>query len=67
MPWHLPKTQEGQMAKDDIGMEVPQQEIESLARLLLPKIREFFDSEEGQREYAEWKQRQAQENTKEAQ
>lgn len=54
------------MAKDDIRTEIPQQEIESLARLLLPKIRQFFDSEEGQREFAEWKQRQAQENTKEA-
>jgi hypothetical protein len=54
------------MAKDDIGMEIPQQEIDSLARLLLPKIREFFDSEEGQREFAEWKQRQAQVDTKEA-
>lgn len=54
------------MAKDDIGMEIPQQEIDSLARLLLPKIREFFDSEEGQREFGEWKQRQAQVDTKEA-
>ncbi|SBV96743.1 conserved hypothetical protein [uncultured Eubacteriales bacterium] len=54
------------MAKDDIGMEVPQQEIESLARLFLPKIRQFFESEEGQREFAEWKQQQAQEATKEA-
>lgn len=54
------------MAKDDIGMRIPQQEIESFARLLLPKIREFFDSEEGQREFVEWKQRQAQVDTKEA-
>lgn len=54
------------MAKDDIGMEIPEQEIESLARLLLPKIRQFFESEEGQREFAEWKQRQAQVDTKEA-
>ncbi len=54
------------MAKDDIGMEIPQQEIDSLARLLLPKIREFFDSEEGQREFAEWKKWQAQQDTKEA-
>lgn len=54
------------MAKADIGMEIPQQEIESLARLILPKIRQFFESEEGQREFAEWKQRRAQENTKEA-
>lgn len=54
------------MAKDDIGMEIPEQEIESLARLLLPKIRQFFESEEGQREFAEWKQRQAQKVAKEA-
>lgn len=54
------------MTKDDIGMEIPQQEIDSLARLLLPKIRQFFESKEGQREFVEWKQRQAQEDTKEA-
>ncbi len=54
------------MAKDNIWMQIPQQEIDSLARLLLPKIRGFFESEEGQREFAEWKQRQAQEDTKEA-
>lgn len=54
------------MAKDDIGMEIPQQEIESLARLLLPKIRQFFESEEGQWEFAEWKQWQAQKVAKEA-
>lgn len=54
------------MAKDDIGMEIPQQEIEGLARLLLPKIRQFFESEEGQREFADWKQQQGQEATKEA-
>ena len=54
------------MAKADIGMKIPQQEIDTLARLLLPKIRQFFESEEGQREFAEWKQRQAQAYTKEA-
>lgn len=54
------------MAKDDIGVEIPQQEIERLARLPLPKIRQFFESEEGQREFAEWKQRQPQGVAKEA-
>lgn len=54
------------MAKDDdTGIGIPQQEIERLARLLLPKIRQFFESEEGQREFAEWKQRQTQEAAKE--
>lgn len=39
---------------------IPQQDIESLARILLPKIQEYFESEEGQREFAEWKQQQEQ-------
>ena len=47
------------MKKDDLGLEVPQQEIESLARLLLPKIQQFFESEEGQIEFAEWKRNEA--------
>jgi len=29
--------------------------VRSLARALLPEIQAFFGSEEGQREYAEWK------------
>ena len=32
-------------------------EVEALARVLLPEIQAFFESEEGQREYAEWKAR----------
>ncbi len=54
------------MSDNNTGGNIPQQEIENLARLLLPKIRQFFESEEGQREFAEWKQRQAQEVAKEA-
>ncbi len=38
---------------------IPQHEIESLARLLLPAMQAFFESEEGQREFEEWKRRQA--------
>lgn len=52
------------MEKDDLGLEVPQQEIESLARLLLPKIQQFFESEEGQREFARWKRQQAENDVK---
>ena len=33
-------------------------EVETLARVLLPEILAFFESEEGQREYAEWKVQQ---------
>ena len=33
---------------------IPQHEIENIARILLPDILSFYESEEGQREFAEW-------------
>ena len=39
-------------------------EVEALARVLLPKIQAFFESEEGQREFAEWKVQQEQDKMK---
>ena len=39
-------------------------EADALARVPLPEIQAFFESEEGQREFAEWKARQEQERTK---
>ena len=36
---------------------IPQHEIESIARVLLPDILAYYESEEGQREFAEWKAR----------
>ena len=39
---------------------------EALARVLLPEIQAFFESEEGQREYAEWKAQQQAEQQKQA-
>lgn len=41
----------------DYGTGIPYHEVESLARALLPEIQAFFESEEGQREFAEWKAR----------
>ena len=39
---------------------IPQHEIETIARVLLPDILAYHESEEGQREFAEWKvQREA--------
>ena len=39
---------------------IPQHKIEAIARCLLPDILAFYESEEGQREFAEWKkQREA--------
>lgn len=37
--------------------EVPDHVVESLARCILPSIQKYFESEEGQREFAEWKER----------
>jgi hypothetical protein len=46
-----------QEPKSDKGVvaEIPQYEIDALARAFLLAILEFYRSEEGQREFAEWK------------
>ncbi len=48
------------MAKrhNDYGTGIPRHEIESLARALLPTMQAFFENEEGQREFTEWKAKQ---------
>lgn len=38
-------------------MGIPQHEIENIARVLLPDILAYYESEEGQLEFAEWKVR----------
>ena len=38
--------------------DIPQYAIEAVARCLLPDIIAYFESEEGQREFAEWKRQQ---------
>lgn len=35
--------------------DIPQYAIETVARCFLPDIIAYFESEEGQREFAEWK------------
>ena len=40
---------------NDHGTGIPLHEVEALARMLLPQIQAFFESEEGQKEFAEWK------------
>ena len=40
--------------------DIPQHQIEAIARGLMPDILAFYEREEGQREFAEWK---AQKNT----
>lgn len=39
---------------------IPDFEIESLARCLLPKLQAYFDSPEGQAEFEAWRQQQQQ-------
>ena len=34
---------------------IPQHEIEHIARCILPDILSYYESEEGQREFREWK------------
>ena len=40
---------------NDYGTGIPYHEVEALARVLLPEIQAFFESEEGQREFVEGK------------
>ena len=35
--------------------DIPQHQIEVIARCIMPDILAFYESEEGQREFAEWK------------
>lgn len=35
---------------------IPNEELETIARCFLPDIVAFFESEEGKREFEEWKQ-----------
>lgn len=37
--------------------DIPQYQIETIARCIMPDILAFYESEEGQREFAEWKER----------
>ena len=40
---------------NDYGTGIPYHEVEALARVLLPEIQYFFESEEWQREFRDWK------------
>lgn len=41
--------------RNDLG--IPEYEMESLARMLLPILKKYIDSEEGQRDWQEWQTR----------
>lgn len=44
--------------RKDYGTGIPEHEVEALARCLLPEIQKFFESEDGKREFEEWKKKQ---------
>lgn len=41
--------------RNDLG--IPEFEMESLARMLLPILKKYIDSEEGKRDWQEWQSR----------
>lgn len=41
---------------------IPKEELETIARCFLPYIIDFFENEEGKREFDEWKQQREKEN-----
>lgn len=43
---------------------IPEHQIETIARCLLPDILKFYESEEGQREFTEWKAQREAERTR---
>ncbi|MDL2218638.1 hypothetical protein LJC27_08295 [Christensenellaceae bacterium OttesenSCG-928-M15] len=43
--------------KDSSGMDIPDYVFESLARCLLPKMQQYYESEEGKQALAEWKEK----------
>ena len=47
---------------NDYGTGIPCHEVEALARVLLPEIQAFLESEDRQREYAKWKAKQQDEH-----
>lgn len=54
------------MAKktNDYGTGIPYHEVEALARILLPEIQAYFESEDGKKEFAEWKAKRETEQQK---
>ena len=55
---HHERKKEQYASNPDINnTDIPQYKIEAIARCIMPDILAFYESEEGQREFAEWKKR----------
>ncbi len=44
--------------------DIPEYQLESLARVLLPIMQEYLSSEQGQKDFAEWQQSQLNKQSK---
>lgn len=61
--WRKPIDSHKKLMGPEVSIEkdqllIPDFEIDTLARCLLPKIRAYFDSPEGQAAFEEWQQQQ---------
>ena len=45
--------------KSSSGMDIPDYQFEALARCLLPKIQKYYESEEGKKALAEYREEKA--------
>ena len=43
--------------KKPYDLDIPEYQLESLARVLLPMMQEYLASEEGQKDYEEWQKK----------
>lgn len=50
-----------EVRKEPCDIELPQAIIDSFARFLVPEIRKYYESEQGQREFQEWLEEQKRE------
>ena len=49
---------EEQKKRDEFNIDLPSSIIESFARFLVPEIRKYYQSEEGQKEFQKWQEEQ---------
>ena len=47
-----------EVRQERYDIELQQSIIESFARFLVPEIRKYYDSEQGQQEFAKWQEEQ---------
>lgn len=50
--------QQQEQSRSSSGMDIPDYAIERIAQCMLPMIRSYYESEEGQQELAKWKSMQ---------